>query len=265
MLEKLEDEVEQIITFIKESDNGRRWVDLTREFQTKRGWSHGKFVNHWKKTEPFREQRPTEMGKRYFIKDSCIKEATKFVLSKDLKEQELKEIKKEELPSKIIVDYYYSMLKKRVDNLRPFREITGKKWEFFGDCYARLLAERYSQFISIQISYPKGQETPKLNVNYKPNKKRQGLDILLGYFTNVAGDYQDKFRKPLPFKLLLIHAPPIDNKEGIPKEIELLYGVFYHEWLQKFGQIESEQTKREFDNELVKYLRTIEEKYRKQS
>lgn len=261
----LGDEVEQIITFIKKSDNGRRWVDLEREFK-KRGWSKGKFVNHWKKTESFREQRPTKTGKKYFIKDSHNKEATKLVLAKDLKEQELLGVK---ISSKFIVDYFYNLIKNRVDSIRqswnPRSSLRGEKGEFFCDCYAYLLAKRYSQFIKINISYPKGQITPNINSNFKIRKDRRGLEILMAYFTKVAGEYQDENKNPLPFQLLLIHDPPLDDNVDLRKHIEEMYDFFYNKWVNKFPKMKSKQTKDHFTRELANYLPKIDQLYRKKS
>lgn len=255
-------EEDEIIAFIKDSNDGRRWVDLTREFENKRGWSHGKFVNHWKKTETLREQRLTEKGKRYFIKGSCDKEATKSVFIRDLREQELSET---ELPSQTTFNFFFNSIKKQVDNVRnsswiPLDKLKGKKGEFFGNFYAKIFAQKYSKYLKINILSPKGQKPPNLDVVFDRKKKMQGLKVLLSYFVSVAGKYEKEMGKTLPFQLLLTYDPPPINHEDLLKEVSTQTKDLYQEWLLRFNQKDSARKNDEFALELSKYIKLIHER-----
>jgi hypothetical protein len=255
-------EEDEIIAFIKDSEDGRRWVDLTREFENKRCWSHGKFVNHWKKTEPLREQRPTEKGKRYFIKGSCEKEATKSVLVRDLREQDLSET---ELPSQTTFNFFFNSIKKQVDvvrhlSLNPRDKLKGKKGEFYGNFYAQFFANRYSKYIKLNIMHLKGQKPPNLDVPFGRIKKIQSmkvLDVLHYCFVSVAGEYEREMAHALPFQLLLTYDPPSITHEDLLKEVSVQTKDLYPKWLLKFNQKDSIRKENEFALELSKYIKEI--------
>lgn len=254
---------DEIIAFIKDSEDGRRWVDLTREFENKRGWSRGKFVNHWKKTKKIIEQRQIKKGKRYFIKSSCDKEATKSVLVRDLREQKLSET---ELPSKIAYDFFFSRIKKQVDVARglyknPLKrlKLIGKEEEFFSNSYVHTMAQHYSKFLKISILHPKGQKPPNLDINFE-EKNTSGKELLVSYFAHVAGEYEKEVGKMLPFQLLLTFNPPAFNPQVLKKEIETHLESLYQKWLLEFNQKHSEKKEKEFNSKLIKYDAMIHQK-----
>jgi hypothetical protein len=199
------DEVEQIMAFIKEGENGRRWIDLENEFIQKRGWSKGKFVNHWKKAKPFIEQRKLgKIGKRYFIKEIYNTKAAKSVLAKELKDQELNII---EIPKDLLEQYIPILAKRYRDNvfLNDYKFLTRRKLKSsFKNLFLQWLEEnirRHSNYWNVSVIQPLG--VPALNFS------EQQLFAILQILDNKSASrffVNDPEKKS--FKIILSYDPP---------------------------------------------------------
>ena len=61
---------EEITEFVKRHKNGSSWTELEEEFVENRGWSKGKFVNHFKEAKKRLTKKLNSEGRpRYFYQD----------------------------------------------------------------------------------------------------------------------------------------------------------------------------------------------------
>lgn len=88
-------------------------------------------------------------------------------------------------------------------------------------------------------------------------KKTRGLEVLLDYFTDVAGKYQNEVGIMFPFQLLLSYDPPVENVEELRQEVSSQFDSLYQKWLLNFNQKDSVKTKEDFTLEFSEYIKLI--------
>ena len=82
----------EILTYIRVSGNGRRWIDLENEFTQERNWPKGTFVKYWKEVKPLTEKKPDPKrpGRfRYFIRQEFENEPEKAILRRRINENKI--------------------------------------------------------------------------------------------------------------------------------------------------------------------------------
>lgn len=270
----------EILRYVDEKgEEGCSWSELEIRFVSKsqlleslkkrsRGkgkHSKGAFVNAMKDLqrgeEPLFKKILVKGNPRYVITLRGKSELGKKDLTQVILAKELIEI---EFPTKPVEDFFFNRIKAQVDvirhsnlNLLKYLKLSGKKGEFYGKFYARFFAQKYAKRFVLNVAYPKGENQPNLDVKIDAKNKTRGLELLLDYFTNVAGNYEKKTGEMLPVQLFLSYEPPVEDLEEMKEYVRTQFDSLYQKWLSQFKQKDSEKNKERFKLELVDYIPTI--------
>ena len=166
-------ESNEIIAFVKKSQNqGKtRWTDIEKEFCNNKGWSKGKFVNHWKVIKPYLKREYSKKWKRYtyFVKEPWDKDAAKALLVTELKVQELNtvDIPIEEMEKALIeLAETYRDLSIRHSSFFKGRKLDNSYKNLFLNFFEEDL-RRKAKYWNIFIQHPSGVSTPDLSLEDK--------------------------------------------------------------------------------------------------
>lgn len=177
-------EVEEIVAYVKKHDLVR-WTDLEVEFVKNRGWSKGKFVNHFKVAKKFLDKLldPKSGRPRYHVKKQYGTFAGKALLKSEVAEGVLHEvvISKErigKIKETMINTISRGKLTKGLTTYQEARKTYGETFDLI------------KHLVRITIITPKGETTPTLTDN-------QIQQLVLMLWRNCADPNLEKVRKSL--------------------------------------------------------------------
>lgn len=160
------DQTKEILAFIKESPEGRRWTDNEKEFVTERGWSKGKFVAHWKEAKKFLEKKldPKNPGRfRYFVKEEFTGEAEKAILSGQVDKNSLWKVKipEDKLTNgaKKIWPLFWDTFNYQA-SFNEKRKLRSENNQIFIRAERDFIIELMKEQFDLSISYPPGSLQP---------------------------------------------------------------------------------------------------------
>jgi len=215
---------DEIIAFVKKNQKKERtrWIDIENEFCINRKWSKGKFVNNWKDAKTYLEKRPTKNWSRgmYFVKEPWDKEATKYVLTEELKDQELNTviIPNDEMEKALIklAERYRSQSINRSSFFKA-----NKLWRSYKHLFLNFHEEdlrRESKYWNVFIQHPSGVSTPDLSIEDKfailkvlsrlaatrspiEDIEKRGFTVILSYNPSLEEESEEERQEILKRKI----------------------------------------------------------------